>query len=435
VVARQRIDAISQGIHSGNAPGFGAGAPDVRCLAADGGVMEAKQLLDAARALQPELMDLRRRIHNEPELGLDNPATREKVLAALEPLGLELEQHARTSGVVATLRGARPGRTILLRADTDALPMPEDTDLPFRSKRDGVMHACGHDAHTSMLVGAARLLAESREALAGNVVFMFQPGEEGYAGAKYMLNEGLLERDPPVDAAFAIHVAPQLPPGMIGTRSGPIMASADFFEVTVRGKGGHGSMPHDCVDPIPPACEMVQALQSFVTRRIPATDPVVLTITQINGGTTNNVIPESVQLVGTLRALSERSRKLAHDGIPQVLNGVAQAHGVTAELVLPDDGYPVTSNSPEFEGFARDVARQVLGENSVFEFPSPVMGAEDFSFVLNQVPGAMIFLGVRPPGNGPPAPCHSNRMLLEEDALPGGAALYAAIATHFLSTP
>jgi len=384
-------------------------------------------LLESARKLQPEVTALRRAIHQEPELGLANPATRARVLEQLAQLPLEIVQHQKSSGLVATLRGAKPGRRILLRADTDALPMPEDNDLAFRSRRAGAMHACGHDAHTAMLAGAARLLCEQRHAFAGEVVFMFQPGEEGFAGAQVMLDEGL----PQADAAFAIHITPLLPSGMIATRAGAMLASADFFHVAVKGKGGHASMPHDCRDPIPAACEIATALQTFVTREIPVSDPVVITVTRIAGGTTGNVIPETVELQGTIRALSERSRDRAHAGLERVARGIAQAHGVDARVVLMR-GYPVTINDTGFVDFSQRVARELLGPRGAIEFDAPVMGAEDFSFVLQRTPGAMVFLGLRPPGAVDPAPCHSNRMLIDEDGMAFGVALHAAVALRFL---
>ncbi|MFQ5698028.1 MAG: M20 family metallopeptidase [Myxococcota bacterium] len=386
--------------------------------------MSGSELLEEADKLLPRVIELRRAIHAEPELGLQLPETRARVLAELSDLDLELELHEQTSGIVARLRGGRPGRTLLLRGDMDALPMPEDTDFAYRSTRDGAMHACGHDAHTAMLAGAARLLSNRREELAGDVVFMFQPGEEGYFGARYMLEEGVLDD---VDAAFAIHVAPQLPSGSVGTRPGAMMASADVFSIEVVGRGGHASMPYDCADPIPVACEIVGALQSFVTRRIAATDPVVLTVARIEAGTTTNVIPEAARLEGTLRALSERSRSLAHEGISRIASGIAGAHGLEASASLVT-GYPVTVNDPGFARHALETAADLLGSERAIEMPAPVMGAEDFGLLLQQVPGAMVFLGVRPEGEGPPAPCHSNRMRLNEAALPVGMALHAAMA-------
>jgi hippurate hydrolase len=386
-------------------------------------------LIDAARSVQDRVVDLRRRIHAEPELGLNLPETRAKVEDELADLGLDVALHQHTSGIVATLRGARPGRRVMLRGDMDALPMPENTDLPFQSVREGRMHACGHDAHTAMLAGAARVLVERRDALSGEIVFLFQPGEEGFAGARRMLEEGL----PEVDAVFAIHIAPQFPSGMIYSKPGPILASADAFRIQVQGEGGHASMPHDCRDPVPAACEMVLALQSFVTRRIPATDPVVLTVSQINAGTASNVIPEAVSLAGTLRALSERSREIARQGLRDVVEGIARTHGLEVEFQLRP-GYPVTRNEPGFEGFVRDVAAELLGDAGVAVMPDPLMGAEDFSYLLQRFPGAFVFLGVRPPGEKRAAPCHSNRMLLDEDALVFGTALHAAVATRFLES-
>jgi hippurate hydrolase len=389
----------------------------------------ASDILEKSQALLPGTVELRRRIHRNPELGLDLPQTQSAVLESLEGLPLEIATGSSTTSVVATLRGARPGRTVLLRGDMDALPMPEDTDLEFCSENSGVMHACGHDAHTAMLVGAARALAARRDEIAGNVVFMFQPGEEGHAGARYMIEEGVLEG---VDAAFAIHIDPRIPVGRFATRGGPVLASADVVSVTLRGKGGHASMPHDTLDPIPVACEIVTALQTMITRRIDAFQPAVLTITKIAAGTTGNVIPESAELLGTLRTVSERTRTKAKEHIRRVIEGVAAAHDVSAELTIVD-GYPVTENDRGFTDFAVQALGEVFGE-PVIEMPSPVMGAEDFSYVLQRVPGAMAFMGVRPEGIERPAPCHSNRMLLNEDAMTSGIAAHTAIALSFLES-
>ncbi len=386
------------------------------------------ELLAAARSLQPRLVSLRRRIHEEPEIGLETPATREKILAELDDLGLETRLHEQTSGIVATLRGARAGRRVLLRGDMDALPMPERTGLPFQSKSPDRMHACGHDAHVAMLAGAARLLCERRDRLAGEVIFMFQPGEESYGGAELMLREGI----PEFDASFAMHVAPQIPTGMIGSRPGPIFASFDDFEIEVRGSGGHASMPHDCLDPIPIASEIVGALQSFVTRRIPASDPGVLTVAQFHAGTTNNVIADAAQLSGTMRAVSDATRAMLLAGLPRIAEGIAAAHGAEARVeILP--GYPVVVNDAGFEAFARETASELIGVQAVIPLPAAVMGAEDFAYVLDRAPGAMVLLGVRPKDTADPAPCHSSRMMLDEDAMPLGAALHAAIAERYLA--
>lgn len=388
-------------------------------------------LLGAARDLLPEVVELRRTLHRHPELGLELPRTQAAVLDALDGLGLDVRVGDGLSSVVADLDGGRPGPTILLRGDMDALPMPEDTGLEFASEVRNAMHACGHDAHTAMLVGAARLLAAGREQLPGRVRFMFQPGEEGDGGAELMIEQGVLDG---VDAAFALHVAPNVPAGIVAWKQGPAMASADVVVIEVTGRGGHASTPHWATDPVPVACEMVLALQAMVTRTVDAFDPAVLTVAKIRAGTTDNVIPESVRMDGTLRAVSESTRRAVQQRIEQVVSGVAAAHGCTATVTI-HDGYPVTVNDAAFAEFAAGVVDSRLGPGRSFKMSAPVMGAEDFSYVLHRVPGAMLFLGVCPPENPDPfaAPaCHSNRMVLHEDVMADGIALHAAVATTFL---
>ncbi|MDQ1436222.1 MAG: hypothetical protein QOF59_3038 [Actinomycetota bacterium] len=394
--------------------------------------IDSAQLLEDAERLLPDLIDLRRRIHRAPELGLVLPNTQATVLDEIDGLGLDTRTGDSVSSVVADL-AVGEGPVVLLRGDMDALPMPEDTGLEFASAADGCMHACGHDAHTAMLVGAARLLHARRAELPGTVRFMFQPGEEGHHGARYMIEEGVLEGDVPVDAAFALHVSPNLPTGTIWTRGGPLMASADVLEIKVSGKGGHASTPYLASDPMPIAAEIVQALQVMVTRRINTFDPVVVTITKIRAGTTDNVIPEAVDMLGTLRAVSEHSRALAIDAMKQLVEGIAAAHGMRAELTV-HKGYPVTINHDEGASFALEVASDLLGAEGAGRMPAPVMGAEDFSYVLQRRPGAMSFLGVCPPGEHPAHAhaCHSNRMSIDAAAMSVGAAMYAALAIEYL---
>jgi hippurate hydrolase len=395
--------------------------------------IDSAQLLQDAERLLPDLVDLRRRIHRTPELGLILPATQATVLEEIDGLGLETRTGDSVSSVVADL-AVGDGPVVLLRGDMDALPMPEDTGLEYASTIDGCMHACGHDAHTAMLVGAARLLHARRDQLPGTVRFMFQPGEEGHHGARYMIDEGVLEGDDPVDAAFALHVSPNLPSGTIWTRGGPLMASADVLEIKVTGKGGHASTPYLANDPMPIAAEIVQALQVMVTRRINTFDPVVVTITKIRSGTTDNVIPEAVDMLGTLRAVSEHSRAQAIDAMKQLVEGIASAHGMRAELTV-HKGYPVTVNHDDGASFALSVASGLLGREGTGKMPAPVMGAEDFSYVLQRRPGAMSFLGVCPPGEHPAHAhaCHSNRMTIDEAAMSVGAATYAALAIEYLA--
>src|SRR5437870_2380603 len=253
--------------------------------------MNTAAILADAKSILDDTIQLRRRIHRHPEVGLTLPRTQATVLEALEGLGLDVRTGQGTTSVVARLTGARPGPAILLRADMDALPMPEETELPFASEVEGAMHACGHDAHTAMLVGAARLLARRRESLAGSVVFMFQPGEEGYHGARVMIEEGLLDGAEPPTAAFALHVTHRLTAGAIAARPGPAMASGDTLRIVVRGKGGHASAPHDCLDPIPNACEIVQAIPTLVTRQLNVFDPAAVTAAEIEPGRTQHVLP------------------------------------------------------------------------------------------------------------------------------------------------
>jgi amidohydrolase len=375
-----------------------------------------------------QTVQLRRRIHAQPEIGLDLPRTQEVILEALDGLGLQLTTGMGTTSVIGVLDGGRPGPTTLLRADMDALPVAEDTGLPFASAVDGAMHACGHDSHVAMLVGAARVLALRGADVAGRVVFMFQPGEEGHGGAEVMLSEGLLSHYGPVDRAFALHIIPTLPSGSIFTRAGVLMASADSFEIVITGQGGHASMPHDAVDPIPVACEIVTALQSMVTRRVPAFDPAVVTVSRISGGTTNNVIPESVVLEGTIRAVSDATRSLVLDRVRQVTEHVAGAHLCSARLTTGSVRFPVLFNDPAAALRTRQVAAALFGGDRSVEMASPIMGAEDWAYVLQQVPGSLAFLGAAPPGVDRPAPNHSNRMLIDESAMAVGIAMHAAMA-------
>lgn len=394
-------------------------------------------LTDAATlddGLLAELVQLRRKIHRHPELGLELPRTQEAVLDALDGLDLRVRTGEGLTSVVADLDTGRAGPTILLRGDMDALAMPEDTGLEFSSEVPGRMHACGHDAHTSMLVGAARVLAAGRADLVGRVRFMFQPGEEGSGGAAIMISEGVLDG---VDAAFALHVAPNFTAGGLAVRPGPMLAATDDFEITITGRGGHASTPHWATDPVPVAAELVLALQAMITRTVDAFNPAVLTVGHLTAGTTQNVIPESATLGGTIRTVDENVRAAVRERVSRVAEGIASAHGCTASVAMVP-GYPVTVNDARFVEFLNGVASETLGERSVVELPAPVMGAEDFSYVLAEIPGAMAFLGVCPPEEPDPfaAPaCHSNRMILHEQTMATGVAVHVAVARRFLTDP
>ena len=401
-----------------------------------------QDLLEQARTIGDRIVALRRAIHAEPELGLQTPRTLAKVRAALADLPLEWREGPSTSGAVAILKGgAGPSsqngsRTVLLRGDMDALPMPEETGLEFASQVPNTMHACGHDAHTAMLAGAARLLAERQDQLRGEVRFMFQPGEEGFHGAKFMLADNLLGGSddwPLPEAAFALHVMPNARHGQVAGRTGALMASADQFEVVVTGRGGHAALPHLALDPVPVACEIVTALQAMVARQFDPHDPVVVTVAQIDAGTAHNIIPDFARLNGTLRTLSPRHRDKLHAALERLAKGIADAHGASAAVTITP-GFPVTVCDARAVALAEAVSADLFGESAFHRLAQPMMGAEDFSYVLEKIPGAMLFLGVAHEGvdwHNCPA-IHSPRMMIDESALPRGAALLAGCAVRFL---
>jgi amidohydrolase len=400
--------------------------------------MDSLTTTDWAAAGEAELdgvISLRRAIHAEPELGLHLPKTTAKVKQALAGLPLEFREGPSTTGLIAILRGGGDnGRAVLLRGDMDALPMQEETGLPFASQVPGAMHACGHDAHTAMLVGAARALCARREQLPGTIAFMFQPGEEGHAGARFMIEDGLIDDVLPgrrPDAAFALHIWPNMKRGLVASRPGPLLASADTLHATITGKGGHAAMPHESLDPIPVACEIVGALQTLIARTVPATDPAVLSMTRIVAGSSHNIVPSSAELLGTLRTLSETTRARLHEAFARIVEHVAAAHGLTGEARI-DEGYPVTHNDPRGYGLVRRCA-EGLGEFQ--EVPAPIMGAEDFSFVLRAIPGAFAILGTAPEGTDPATnpPLHNTRMTLDEATLAKGVALHCTFAERFLA--
>ena len=406
--------------------------PDAPALAA---------LPEAARAILPDVVRLRRALHRRPEVGLELPETQAFLAAELERLGLRPATGRTLASLVAIIEGAAPGPTVLLRADMDGLPLTEATGLDFTSAIEGRMHACGHDTHMAMLLGAARLLVERRAALDGRVVLMFQPGEEGYGGARLMLEEGVLAAggEPPV-RAYALHITTTYASGTIATRAGALLAASDVLRIRVEGRGGHASAPYLALDPVTVAAEIVLALQVMVTRRVDVFDPAVITIAHVTAGTTNNVIPATAELEGTIRTVSEEARTALLVEIERVAAGVAAAHGATVKVeIVP--GYPVTMNDPEAATTmletAAGLAAAPAGTGTAepdHRMAAPIMGAEDFSYVLARVPGAMAFLGARPPGDDPATTPgnHSDRVVFDEAAMAVGAALSAALALRHL---
>jgi hippurate hydrolase len=391
-------------------------------------------LLADARSILPGIVATRRTLHRRPEVGLQLPYTQSVVVDELRRLGLRPQPGASVSSVTSVIEGAHAGPTILLRGDMDGLPLREETGLEFASETGDTMHACGHDTHVAMLLGAARLLLNQRDRLDGNVLLMFQPGEEGWHGARFMLDDGLLELPPsPVTAAFAIHITTQYPAGQVRLRPGTMYVAADSIRITVRGRGGHASSPHLSLDPIPIAAEIVLALQSMVTRTFDAFDPIVVTIAHLAAGTRDNITPETAFVEGTIRTVSEATRARVSEAVRRLAEGICAAHGATAEVEI-EAGYGVTINDAAFTDLVTSVATGLLGADVVRLEAVPDMGAEDFSYVLQRVPGAMAHLGGRPadveeataPQN------HSNRVVFDEAAMAVGAALHAAVALRYL---
>jgi len=366
------------------------------------------------------IVALRRDIHREPELGFDTEKTAGKVLAALEGLPLDVETGVAENGIVATLEGEGDGPTVALRADMDALPIMEDTGLPFASETEGKMHACGHDGHTSMLVGAAHALSGMRDRLGGTVKFIFQPAEEGGGGGKVMVDEGVADD---VSSIFALHLWPGLPFGKVATKAGPIMAAADAFEMEVKTTGSHGAMPHLGSDAISIAAQIVTALQTIVSREVDPVEPAVLTVGEIGAGTAFNVIPDKAHLGGTVRTLNADLRQRMPRRMEELARGVAK--GMRGDIDLDYTfSYPVTVNEEAAAILALDVAEDLFNSESVLELSSPSMGAEDFSYFLESVPGAFIWLGIGEDVSG----LHTPKFAFDEDILPRGSALLAALA-------
>ena len=371
--------------------------------------------------LGEQIIALRRDIHREPELGFDTERTAQKVLAALDGLPLDIETGVARNGIVATLWGGE-GPTVALRADMDALPIEEETGLPFSSEIEGRMHACGHDGHTSMLVGAAHALSQRdlRDRLNGTVKFVFQPAEEGGGGGRVMVDEGVADD---VASIFALHLWPGLPFGKVATKAGPIMAAADAFEMEIRGSGGHGAMPHLAADAVVIAAQVVTTLQTVVSREVDPVEPAVLTVGEIGAGTAFNIIPEKARLGGTVRTLNPDLRERMPGRIEALARGVAKGMRGDANLDYTFS-YPVTVNEEAAADRVLEVAEDLFGAKSVLELPNPSMGAEDFAFFLEKVPGAFIWLGIGEEVSG----LHTPKFAFDEKVLPRGSALLAALA-------
>ncbi len=384
-------------------------------------------VLSKAEQLKQKIVELRRDFHQHPELGLQEVNTAKKVEGVLKGLGIETKMLVNGTGVRGFLKGPKPGKTIALRADMDALPIQEETDLSYQSQNKGVMHACGHDAHTAMLLGAAMILSERKKELQGNVVFIFQPAEEIGVGAKAMVEEGVLQG---VDRIFGLHVYSILPFGTLGYRAGPLMAAGDFFDVKITGRGGHGAQPHLTVDPIVIATNAINAIQTIVSREVDPLESAVISICKMEAGEAYNVIPETATFGGTIRSHRPELRESLPRRLKEILDGVVLGMRGNYEFNLMSK-FPATITDEEMTAFIVNVAKEILSEDKI-SMMKPLMGSEDFSFYLQKIPGTFAFLGVENREKGIIYPQHHPKYDIDEDILPIGTALQVGVALDYL---
>jgi len=383
-----------------------------------------------ARQLAPQLIAWRRNFHQHPELGFKEFRTAGIVAEHLHALGIETRTGVGKSGVVGVIEGNAPGPTVLLRFDMDALPVPEETGLPFASQNPGKMHACGHDGHTAIGMGVARLLTQTRRDWPGKVKLLFQPAEEGLGGALATVRDGVLENPRP-DAAFALHLWNQFPLGQLVVQPGSLMAAADRFELTLVGKGGHGAMPENAIDAVQVAAEAVNALHHIVSRNISPHETAVLTIGSLHAGNAFNVIAERAVMAGTLRTFNLAVREVLIRRMEEVLTGVTKAHGATFDLHIADDEFtPAVINDARMAEIASEAAQKVLPGDQIVQI-RPLMVSEDMSEIINRTPGCYVLLGAEPAG-GARGPHHNPKFDIDEDALPIAAAIMASIAATYL---
>ena len=387
-------------------------------------------LLSEAKQIEPEIVRTRRALHQHPELSNKEDWTSRFVSERLRKLGIEVRTGVGGYGVVGTLKGAKKGKAVALRADMDGLPVQELSTVPFRSRVDGVMHACGHDTHMAMLLGAARLLSDHRRELSGTVRFLFQPAEEegGRGGALPMIEAGAM-KEPKVDYVFGLHISGGDRSGEFALREGPVMAAPDTFKVRIIGKGGHGSAPHETVDPVYVAAHVILALQGISSRMIDPVRPFVITVGSVHSGTKENIIPDFARLEGTIRTLDEKTRRRAKRKVKEVVKGVCRSFGAKAEVEFEEDAYPVTVNDPRATRRATGVLRRVPGAR--VKKMEPIMGGEDFSRFLQEAPGTFYFLGTMNRSKGCVYPNHSARFKVDEEVLKLGAASLAMLAFEF----
>ncbi len=387
-------------------------------------------LVQEAKQIEPMIIEIRRKIHSEPELSFKEFNTARLVAKKLRELGIEVKTNVGGNGVLGTMVGGQEGKVVALRADMDALPVTEDVDLPFKSKNNGVMHACGHDTHVAMLLGAATLLSRHKKEIQGTVKFLFQPAEEdgGIGGAKPMIEAGVMD-SPKVDYVFGLHIWSEMPSRTFGTRPGPFMATPDGFEIKILGKGGHGSRPDQTIDPIFISAQLINALQGVSSRIINPIEPFVLSVCSIQSGTTDNVIPDKATMMGTIRTLDEKTRRRAKQSVRQITRDICAAFGAKYVLEFKKDAYPITYNDEKVTKRVIEVLGTIEGtKTNELEVR---LGAEDFSRFLQRAPGTFYYLGTRNEKKGCVFPNHSSKFKVDEDVLKYGAASLAKLALEF----
>lgn len=393
----------------------------------------AEKIKKISKEIFPSLVKLRWELHQYPELAFNEFKTSERIAKELKRIGIDFKKGVAKTGVVGLLNKTKQGKTLALRADMDALPVLEQTNFSYKSKNKGVMHACGHDVHMACLIGAAKILTRLKEELPGKVKFIFQPSEEvPPGGAKPMIEEGVL-KDPDVSGIFALHCDSAVPMGKIGVREGPTMAHADSFDITIIGKGGHGARPHDGVDAIVVAAQVIQALQTIVSRKINPLEPVVISIGTMEGGSARNIICDKVILKGTARTLNKEIAKKIPVFLKEVISGITKSAGASYELNYYE-GYPILINHPKATDLARRSIAKLFGKEAIFELRRPMMGGEDFAYYLQKIPGSFLRLGIRNPKKDAIYPWHHPKFTVDEDAIKIGSAVLAGIAFDFLSS-
>ncbi|MDA4111007.1 MAG: carboxypeptidase CpsA [Thaumarchaeota archaeon] len=393
--------------------------------------MASLDLMAEAKKIEPEIIAFRRDLHANPELSYMENRTAKVVAERLRDLGIEVKTNiGGTTGVLGILRGGNAGKVIGLRADMDALPVTEEVDLPFKSINQGVMHSCGHDTHVAMLMGAAEILSKHREEISGTVKFFFQPAEEdgGRGGAKPMIEAGVME-NPKVDYVFGLHIGGEYDSGTFGVRPGPFMAAPDAFRIRIIGKGGHGSRPHETIDPIFVSAQLIVALQGISSRIINPVKPFVVSVCSIHSGTKDNIIPDDALLLGTIRTMDERTRRLAKKSVSQITRAVCNGFNAKYELSFKEDAYPVTYNNEKVTQKVIEILKTIKGtKTSLIDVK---LGAEDFSRFLQKAPGTFYYIGTRNEKKGCIYPNHSSKFKVDEDVLKFGAVSLAKLALEF----